>query len=162
MRIAHPAKLGVFEAFGRAFGGLAGVALFGALGLGGCAQVQQGVDMIQPPPVNPSSPIAGYADQVSHETFATPTFRDVPPKPIDVRAADAYKTAVMGEIGMRRELAVWRAAHPELTSDTDAWADLQRHRIPRSLGTPVAETHDAEAEAFAKRLREEAEKTKPQ
>jgi hypothetical protein len=140
MRIAHPAKLGVFEAFGRAFGGLAGVALFGALGLGGCAQVQQGVDMIQPPP----------------------TFRDVPPKPIDVRAADAYKTAVMGEIGMRRELAVWRAAHPELTSDTDAWADLQRHRIPRSLGTPVAETHDAEAEAFAKRLREEAEKTKPQ
>jgi hypothetical protein len=152
MRIALPAKLGTF----RSFGGPA------ALVFGGCTQVQQGLDMIQPPPVNPSSPIAAYADQVSHETLPTPSFRDIPPKPTDVRPADAYKTAVMGEIGFRRDLAAWRATHPELTSDTEAWADLERHRIPKSVGTPVAETHDAEAEAFAKRLREEADKPHPQ
>ncbi len=152
MRIAHPAKRGV--------PGALLIAL--ALCLGACAQVQQGLDMIQPPPVNPSSPIAGYADQVSRETFPTPTFKDVPPKPTDVRPVDAYKTAVMDEIGMRRELAAWRAAHPELPSDTEAWADLQRHRIPKTVGTPVADTHDAEAEAFAKRLREEAQRANPQ
>ena len=150
MRIHHPAKIGVL-------GALAGV-----LGLGGCASVQQGLDMIQPPPINPSSPIASYADQVSRETFPPPNFREIPPKPTDVRPADAYKTAVMGEIGMRRELAAWRIAHPQFQNDSDAWADLQRHRIPKSLGTPVAQTQDAESEAFAKRLREEALRSKPQ
>jgi hypothetical protein len=162
MRRAHPAKLGSSKAHLGAFGGVAAVALAGALALGGCAPVQQAADMIQPPPVNPSSPIAGYAEQVSRETFPAPNFREVPPKPTDVRSADAYKLAVVDELRMRRELAVWRAAHPDLDSDTDAWADLQRHRIPPSVGTPVSETHDAEAEAFAKRLREEADRPHPQ
>jgi hypothetical protein len=133
-----------------------------ALTLGGCAQVQRGVNLIQPPPVNPSSPIAAYADQVSHETFPTPNFRQVPPKPTDVRSAADYKTAVISEVAMRRALAEWRIAHPDLQSDTEAWADLQRHRISEAAAARVPEAHDAEAEAFAKRLREEAAKSPPQ
>ncbi len=140
----------------------AAVALASAFGLGACAQVQQGLDLIQPPAVNPSSPIAGYADQVSSQTFLAPSFHDVPPKPTDVLSPADYKDDVVGQIAMRRELAAWRVEHPDLPSDTEAWADLQRHRIPSSVGTPVSATHDAEAEAFAKRLREEAAKSAPQ
>ncbi len=157
MRIAHPANI-KFPVGGKA---LTAPALALALGLGGCAQMQRGLDLIQPPPVNPSSPIAGYAEQVSRESFPAPQFKDVPPKPNEVRSPDQYKTAVVDEIAMRRELAAWRVAHPDLPDDTAAWADLQRHRIPTSNGTPVSETHDAEAEAFAKRLREEAARENP-
>ncbi len=158
MRTAHPAKPEGGKDLRPIVLGAAAVAFC----LGGCAQMNQGLDLIQPPPVNPSSPIAGYADQVSHETFPTPSFRDVPPKPTDVRSAADYKIAVVREVAMRRELVQWRISHPDLQSDTEAWADLQRHHIPQSVGAPVAETHDAEAEAFAKRLREEAERAKPQ
>jgi hypothetical protein len=136
-------------------GTLAAALIGSSAGLIGCAEVDRA---LQPPPVNPSSPIAPYAEQVSRENFPAPGFQDVPPKPTDVRPAPSYKQAVVGEVAMRRELAQWRAAHPDLQSDTEAWADLQRHKIPHSIATPVPETQDAESEAFAKRLREEAGK----
>jgi hypothetical protein len=133
----------------------AAVALGLSLGLGGCGQIDRA---IQPPPVNPSSPIAGYAEDVSRRTFPTPTFDSVPPKPIDIRPAPAYKSAVVEQVNNRRALSDWQAAHQPPPSDTAAWAELQRGRIPKTQATPVSETHDAESEAFAKRLREQAAK----
>jgi len=141
-----------------AFRGVAAAGLTLSLTLGACAQIDRA---IQPPPVNPSSPIAGYAEDVSHRTFPTPTFASVPPKPIDIRPAPAYKSAVVEQVNNRRALSDWQAAHQPPASDTAAWADLQRGRIPRTQGTPVSETHDAESEAFAKRLREQAAKAPP-
>lgn len=123
--------------------------------VGGCANIDRA---IQPPPINPSSPIATYADRVSHQTFATPTFGEVPPVPIDMRPATGYKAAVTEEIQHRRDLAAWQAAHQPPVSDTAAWAELQRKKIPSEQAAPVAQTQDAESEAFAKRLREQAGK----
>ncbi len=142
-------------------GSAAAVAAVLACGLIGCAQIHEAT-ALEPPPINPSSPIADYADHVSHQTFPTPTFAQVPPKPAGVRSPAEYKLAITQEVQMRRDLAAWRATHPQLTSDTDAWADLQRHRIPPIASAQVAATHDAESEAFAKRLREEAGKPQPQ
>lgn len=155
MRIARPAKL----SGQMAHYGLLAVASISSAALIGCAQLDRA---IQPPPVNPSSPIAPYAEEVSRENFATPTFSQVPPKPKDVPSAHAYKLAVGREVALREELAAWRAAHPDLPSDVDAWADLQRHRIPAGAAAPVSTTQDAESEAFAKHLREEAAKSQPQ
>jgi hypothetical protein len=132
-----------------------------ALAVGGCAEVRH-VTSLTPPAVNPSSPIAQYGEAVSRETFAKPSFRNVPPKPINVPTAAAYKLTVMREVQLRRDLAAWRATHPQLTSDTEAWADMERKRIPQMSSAPVSATHDAESEAFAKRLREEAGKPQPQ
>ena len=123
--------------------------------VGGCANIDRA---IQPPPVNPSSPIAGYAERVSHENFPTPTFSEVPPAPIDVRPASGYKAVVTEEVQNRRDLAAWQAAHQPPPSDTAAWAELQRRKIPADRATPVPQTQDAESEAFAKRLREQADK----
>ena len=67
---------------------------------------------------------------------------------------------MMDEIKLRRELVAWRASHPPMTSDTQGWAEQQRNLIPAGQKTPVASVHDAESEAFAKRLREAA--VKPQ
>jgi hypothetical protein len=131
-----------------------------AAALGGCAQIREATS-ITPPPINPSSPIAGYANQVSGERFPTPNFRQVPPKPADIRKPAQYKTAVLHEVQMRRDLNAWRVAHPELPSDSEAWADLQRHRIAAGAAPHVDATHDAESEAFAKRLREEAAQSHP-
>ena len=128
--------------------------------MGGCAQIREATSTT-PPPINPSSPIADYANQVSGQTFPTPNFRQVPPNPTNERKPAEFKTAVMHEVQMRRDLLAWRIAHPELPSDTEAWADLQRHRIPVGAAPHVDPTHDAESEAFAKRLREEAAQSHP-
>ena len=131
-----------------------------ALGASACAEVQQH-SPFNLPPVNPSSPIAGYAEQVSQETFATPPFTAVPPKVVDVRPPAAYKTAVVGEVQQRRDVAAWLAAHPQMTDDTEAYEESQLARIPAREHTPVAQTKDAESEAFAKRLREQAQQPAP-
>jgi hypothetical protein len=157
MRIAANSKPTAQLARGATIIAVAGL----ACGLIGCAQIKQAA-ALEPPPVNPSSPIAGYAEQVSRQTFPDPDFKQIPPKPADVRAPAAYKIAIVGEVRMRRDLAAWRATHPQLSSDPEAWADLQRHRIPPSATAPLSVTHDAESEAFARRLREEATKSQPQ
>jgi len=128
-----------------------------ALGLGGCADVNRA---LEPPPVNPSSPIAAYADRVAQEPYPMPNLITIPPKPTDVRDASAYRAAVVDEVSLRRNLLAWRAAHPESDPNTEAWAAQQRARIPPGQAVPVAQSHEADAEAFAKKLRDAA--VKPQ
>ncbi len=136
--------------------GLRRLALVLAAGLSACAQVERAA--FTPPPVNPSSPIAAYADQVSREHFPTPSFRDVPPKVSDVPTPAAYKSAVIDEVQQRRAVAAWLAQHPQINFDAEPWAEGQKGRIPAGEAVAVPAQHDAEAEAFAKRLREAAEK----
>jgi hypothetical protein len=125
--------------------------------LSGCAEVDRA---LEPAEVNPSSPIASYADRVASEPLTIPSFASVPAKPTDVRPATSYKAAVIKEVGDRRSLDAWWRDHPQLTDDTEAWAAEQRRRIPKEQADPVATSHDAESEAFAKRLRDQA--VKPQ
>jgi len=132
------------------------LALSLAGGLSACAQVERAA--FTPPPVNPSSPIAAYAEQVSRERFRTPSFREVPPKVSDIPSPAAYKTAVIQEVEQRRAVAAWLATHPQLNFDAESYAEAQKQRIPSGEVVAVPTQHDAEAEAFAKRLREEAAK----
>jgi hypothetical protein len=125
--------------------------------LTGCAQVSR---EFEPPPVDPASPIAAYAERVSNEWFPVPNFQEVPPKPEDVPQPSGFKTAVVNQIQIRRALEAWRIKHPQMSFDTEAWAARQKGRIPASQTTPVDVAHDAESEAFARRLKEEA--VKPQ
>ena len=131
-----------------------------ALGLSACAEAQR-YSPFNLPPVNPSSPVAGYAEQVSQETFATPPFTAVPPKVVDIRPPAAYKTAVVNKVQQRRDVAAWLAAHPQLTTDTDAFETKQQARIPAREHVPVGVQRDAESESFAKRLREQAQQPAP-
>jgi hypothetical protein len=137
------------------------LAIAAAATLSACAEVQQH-SPFNLPPVNPSSPIAPYAEQVSRENFATPSFTQVPPKIVDVRPPAAYKTAVIDEVQQRRDIAAWLAAHPQLTNDTEGYAAKELARIPGQEKLPVTPQRDAEAEAFAKRLREQAQQPAPQ
>jgi hypothetical protein len=111
-----------------------------------------------PPPVNPSSPIAAYAERVSEEPLQTPSLKDVPPKVADVRPAQTFKGAVVQQIDLRRALESWWAGHPPMSADTEGFAEQARGRIPRLQTLPVPNTHDAESEAFARRLREAAQR----
>ncbi len=89
-----------------------------------------------------------------------PSLTDVPPKVLNPPTPESYKSAVLKEIASRRDLEIWWVSHPPMTSDTEGFAVQARGRIPQGVAVPVPQTHDAESEAFAKRLRDAA--TRPQ
>ena len=131
-----------------------------ALSVSACAEIDHR-SPFNPPPINPSSPVAPYAEQVAQESFRTPSFASVPPKVTDVRAPAVYKQAVIGEVQQRREVGAWLAQHPPMSDDAEAYAETERKRIPAQDAAAVPTQHDAEAEAFAKRLKEEAQQPPP-
>ena len=119
--------------------------------LGGCADIRAATNL-QPLPVNPSSPVAAEAIAASNTPAPIPSFTAIPPKPTDVRAAAAYKVAVISVVGERRTFMRWIAANPPIIDNTDAFAAAQRARV--SGQKPVDAQRQAEADAFAARLRE--------
>ncbi len=148
---------------GRTLGGQSAafaVCTFAAMSVSACAEIDHR-SPFNPPPINPSSPIAPYAQAVSQESFTTPSFASVPPKVTDVRPPTAYKQAVIGEVQQRRQLGTWFAQHPPMSDDTEDYAQSERKRIPAQDAAAVPVQHDAEAEAFARRLKEEAQQPPP-
>jgi hypothetical protein len=129
--------------------------------LAGCAQVRSGAqDLVEathiaPLPIDPSSPVAADVGRAEQGVGPVPTFASMPPKPTDIRPADAYKQNVVAIVGDRRELTRWEAAHPPLVSDTDAFAVAQRAKLAGE--TPVTPEKEAESAAFARKLREAAQ-----
>ena len=133
------------------------IAAAAAAAMAGCADIRAATNL-QPLPVNPSSPIAADAIAASNTRGPIPSFTAIPPKPTDVRSAAAYKTAVVSVVGERRDFGHWIAANPPIIDNTDAYAASQRERV--SGQKPVDAKRQAEADAFAARLRDSA-KTPP-
>jgi hypothetical protein len=123
----------------------------------GCAEINR---RLEPPPVNPSSPIAALAERTSQKTFVRPSFKDVPPKWTDAPAPAVVKAEVVREIADRRALEAYWAVHGPYASGTEAYAKAQEEKIPPGQRTPVAAAHDVQSQAFAREKTKEA--TKPQ
>ncbi len=129
-----------------------------AAALTGCADIRAATNL-QPLPVNPSSPVAADAIAASNTPAPIPPFSAIPPKPTDVRSAAAYKTAVVSAVGDRRTFVRWIAANPPIIDNTDAYATAQRERV--SGQKPVSAGQQAEADAFAQKLRDAAKAPAP-
>jgi len=133
---------------------LAGVAAGLCLGVGGCADLAR-VTSLGPEPIS-TSPAAGEVREAARRDFPTPSFRDVPPPPANVRPPEAFRMAVTRSIGAREQLQAWVAANPPLTDvateTTEAFAESQRARIPAGQREPIPAP--AGTEDFAARLRE--------
>ena len=116
--------------------------------------------VIRPDPVDPNSPVAAQAKAVSKAHHVTPSFRDVPPRPTDVRAPAVYKSDVVDSVVARRGLERWTAANPPLTTgSTEGFADAGRAALAPALAAQASlpsEEGTADTEAFAERLRQRA------
>lgn len=140
----------------RAWTGTAVLAL-GSL-LAGCAPLG-----LSPDPVDASSPIAAKVKEASRADLPTPKFGDVPPKPTDVRSAEAYKGQVQGAVVARRDLEGWVASNPSLSIDaTEEFAARAQAAIAATQARlPSLDEGTAETEAFAERARERAAPPQP-
>ena len=116
--------------------------------------------VIRPDPIDPTSAVAAEAKAVSKAHYKTPSFRDVPPTPTDVRTAAAYKADVVGTVVERRGLERWAAGHPPLTTDsTEGFAEAGRAALAPALAVQASLPSDvgtADTDAFADRLRQRA------
>ncbi len=151
---------------GRTKGGaLIAIAVALSVTLAGCAQIRTTSDDIiaathaQTLPIDPASPVAADVARAEKIEGPVPSFATVPPKPTDVRSADAYRSQVVDVVGDRRSLARWEAANPPGVNDTERYAEAQRRTLAGQ--TPVAAAHGAESDSFARRLREAAEAPPP-
>ncbi len=136
---------------------LAAAAVAVAGTLGGCADLKAATNL-RPLAVNPSSPVAEEVEAASRTPAPIPSFASIPPKPTDVRPAGAYKTAVTEVVSERRTFNQWIAANPPVIENTEAYAAAQRAKLASQA--PVAPARQAEADAFAQKLRDSA-KTPP-
>ena len=116
--------------------------------------------VIRPDPIDPNSPVAAQAKAVSKAHYATPSFRNVPPQPTDVRAPAVYKSDVVNNVVARRGLERWAAANPPLTTDsTEGFAEAGRAALAPALAAQASLPSDegtADTEAFAEVLRKRA------
>ena len=135
--------------------GLTGLALGAGLAVAGCADLAR-VTSLSPGGVDPNSPVAAQVRAASAADYPTPRFRDIPPTPVDVRPAEAWRESVEQTARAGAAVTAWVAANPtSLTGDTEAFAEGQRARIPASE-RQAAPADPAGTEAFAARLREMA------
>ena len=137
-----------FDQAGQAVTGIVILAA-GAL-LAGC--------LVRPDPIDPNSPVAAQARAVSRAHYATPSFRDVPPAPTDVRTPAVYKSDVVRGVVARRGLERFVAANPPLTTDsTEGFAEAGRAALAPALAVQASlpsESGTADTEAFADALRQ--------
>ncbi len=123
--------------------------LTGAAGLCGCANA---LALLDPPPVDPTSAVAPQVTAASRADLPTPSFRDIPPTPTNVRAAPAVQADEAAVLAQRQRLQAVAAANPVTDPNTEAFAAQARARIPESERT--APPPDASGtEELAARLR---------
>jgi hypothetical protein len=135
--------------------GTAGLLAGAAILLAGCADLGRAM-RLNPDPIDPTSAVAEQVRTASRAEVKAPSFRDVPPKPTDVRPPAAFRNAVAQESRASAQLQAYVAANPPMATasqaEIEAFAQSQRARIPmdeRSFpSTPIG------TEEFAARLRE--------
>lgn len=131
---------------------LTGLALCAGLTTAGCADFAR-VTKMAPSSVDSTSPIANQVLTAGRTDYPTPSFKDVPPKPADVRAVGDWRSDIGSSLAERERLTAWVQANPSyLTEDTETYAEGRRASIPaseRGAQAPGA----AGTDAFAERLR---------
>jgi len=133
--------------------GLAAVAAAAGLSVAGCADLAR-VTSITPEPLAVNSAVAAQVKTAIKTNYPMPSFRNVPPKPTDLRPPATYQTAVVESKQARTQVENWIAANPPMVvlgeGETEAFAVGQRARIPAgemTIPTPVG------SEEYAARLR---------
>ena len=127
-------------------------ALGAAIVLSGCADLAH-ISAFSPAPIDPTSPAAEQVRAASRADYKTPSFRDIPPKPADVRPARSFRAAVAENTQAREAVTAWLAANPATLAgtDTEDFAQGRRATIPAGEREPIPDP--AGTEAFAARLR---------
>jgi hypothetical protein len=133
--------------------GLTGLALGAGLAAAGCADLAR-VTSLAPDPVDAASPVAQRVREASAADYPRPRFRDIPPAPVDVRPAEAWRGAVNQTVQAGSALTAWVAANPTTVAAgaTETFAEGQRASIPASE-REAPPSDPAGTEAFAARLR---------
>ena len=121
----------------------------------GCADIGR-LSSLGPAPVDKTSAVAAKVTTAASNAYPTPSFKDVPKAPTDVRPAAAYRTAVAEAKSARGPLETWVADHPQMTFGTEQYADAARASIPAGERDAPPSDAAAAAEAYAARLRAEA------
>jgi hypothetical protein len=131
-----------------------GFAAVAGLCLAGCADLARVTSMTSEP-LDTNSAVAAQVKAATLSNPARPSFRDVPPKPTDVPAPGAFKTAVAEVVQSRAQLTAGIAANPPMTpadaAQTEAFAAGQRARIPAGELVPP---EPVGSEEYAARLRD--------
>ena len=135
----------LFPIAARAVAGLALV--LGSAGLSGCVGNPFGANK-----VDPTSPVAADVARLTRQDGAFPTFASIPNPPTDLRPAPQYGrdarrvSAEAAAVVAATEPGTWTL------NNTQAFADAAR----KTAGPALAPANPADAEAFAKALRERA------
>lgn len=121
--------------------------------MGGCADIGR-MSKLGPAPVDQTSPLAEKVTTATRTDFPTPSFKDVPKAPTDLRKPEEYKAAVAETLTQQGPLQAWVAAHPPMTtSGTEEFADAARARIPAGERDAPLPDAAAAAEAYAAQSR---------
>jgi hypothetical protein len=133
--------------------GLIGLAAASGFGLSACADLGRATG-VTPEPIDASSPVATQVSAATRTHYPRPSFRDVPPKPTDVRRPAGFRAAVAENDTAGAQLESWIAANPpEQPLDpaaTEAYAAQERAKIPPGERIPQAPVG---SEEYAARLR---------
>ncbi len=108
--------------------------------------------------IDPSSPIAADVAAASRAPGPYPKFANVPPIPKDVRPLSAWRQSI-AEAGAEKRQTQAEAAALSFSLEpgqADAFARVQRDKIPASELTPPAPDASTQAEAFAAAARARA------
>lgn len=125
------------------------------LAVSACADIGK-LSSLGPAPVDSSSPVAARVTTASRTDFPTPSFKDIPKTPTDVRTVAAWKGSVNETLAERGPLEAWIAANPQMNFGTEQYAEAARASIPAGERDAPPSDAAAAAEAYAARLRAEA------
>ena len=127
----------------------------GVAGLtGGCVDLPK---VLGPAPVDPTSAVAQDVLAASKAKVPFPTFRQIPAVPTDVRPVTAWRASVLAMTAEKAALDRNIAATPIDQTDPELWAKRVRAQSGLdAVGPAPGASSAADAEAFAKALRERA------
>ena len=123
------------------------IALSGGVLLAGCVGNPFGDHK-----VDPTSPVAAEVTQLSRKDGKFPTFASIPNPPKDVRPAPQFGRAAASVTSAGDALIAATEPSTWTLQATDAFAEKAR----RDAGPALEPANPAQAEAFAKELRERA------
>jgi hypothetical protein len=124
------------------------------MAVGGCATSI--VSPFSAGQVDARSTVAADVAAAAKSPGPYPEFTSVPPIPHDVRPVSAWRSAVRSELADRQRLEAEAAAVPFILSDSEAWAQVERAKIPASETKPVSPDEASESEAYAEAQRARA------
>lgn len=135
-----------------------GLATAAGGGLAGCAETPLSR---YAGPVDAQSSAADAVREASAHPDAYPDLKRLPPVPRDLRPAPAYGSQAAALKTDKGALDAWKAAHPALVDDTDAYAEAARGRTldPAKAAPPPDQAQ--RSEAWAAKMREAAKPPPP-